>query len=574
MSLQVLAVLVGVSLAAPLVHALNIDSITIVEPASDMGVPRYGKVEALVVLSGVSATKFYEPNPALGGLGLNATFTAPGGARTRVNGYYDGANWRVRFSPGRIGKWSFSVSATDGGGTDTRGGEAFKCVASKHPGFAKVSGQYLKFTNRQTFFGIGHNNGWQYDVEQPPLADMAAQGENLLSFWMATPWIIPSDNIPRTPIENTTEGIGNYNQASCAYIDGVVSRAEATNVYLLPSIWAHDQLCDGRPPDWPASWSNNAYSAVCGAQDFYTTGTTNDTEQWRYQKNFYRYLLARWGHSRAIVGWVGVVEIEGTTGYALNNSATSTWAEKLRAFFASNDVYRTRRGLYPLTISRSDAPTYAPGVDMHATDSYDSKSKDSAVAATIAVQTAIERALGKPAFHTEFGGDVLAGASQPAHLHNGIWAGVSNGAALTPLLWCDGGSFPMLTDPNVGAAMRNQLRILSEFISGISYLGDPKVASIAPAFSDAALRGWGMGVRNKAFVWIQNSQGGYINGQTMTFSGLAAGRYTAAFYDTWSSGVMPVFTVSSIEVKHGGLFSVMLPLLSRPDLAVSIFRAH
>lgn len=559
-------------LAAPLVRALTIDSVTLVEPGSGALVPRYEKVEALVALSGVSATKFYEPNPALGGLDLNATFTAPGGARRRVNGYFDGANWRVRFSPDKIGKWSLSVSATDSSGTATRSGGSFRCVESKHPGFVGISGQYLKFTNGRTFFGIGHNNGWQYNVEQPPFADMSAQGENLLSFWLATPWITPSDNIPRTPIENSTDGIGNYNQTSCAYIDGLVARAEQANVYLLPSIWAHDQLCDGSPEGWPANWSNNAYRSLCGAEDFYTTGTSSDTEQWRYQKNFYRYLLARWGYSRAIVGWVAAVEIEGTTGYALNNSETSTWAAKMRSYFAANDLYRTRKGLYPLSISRSDAPTYAPSVDMRATDSYDSQSKDSAVAATIAAQTAIERASGKPAFHSEFGGDIRSGASQPAHLHNGIWAGVSSGAALTPLLWCDGGNFPMLTDAKVGAEMRSHLQILSQFMADINYFGDPKITSVAPTFSDAALRGWGMRVRNKAFVWIQNSQGGAIDGQTLTFSGFSAGKYHAAFYDVWTSGATPIFTETAIRVNHGGSFSVTLPSLSRPDMAVSIVR--
>ena len=59
------------------------------------------------------------------------------------------------------------------------------------------------------------------------------------------------------------------------------------------------------------------------------------------QKNFYRYLLARWGYSRAIAGWVAVVEIDGTTGYVLNSAQTTTWATKLKSYFVTNDLYRT-----------------------------------------------------------------------------------------------------------------------------------------------------------------------------------------------------------------------------------------
>lgn len=552
--------------------ALSIDSVSVVEPYSGSPVLKYGKVELSVTLSGVVATAFYEPDPTRGGLNLNATFTAPNGAQQRVNGYFDGTSWRIRFAPSQLGTWTYAVSASDSGGTANWSGGSFSCVASSYPGFASVSGRYLTFSNGTVCYGIGHNNGWQYNVEQPALSSMAASGENLLSFWLASPWIIPSDNIPRTPIENTTDGLGNYNQASCAYLDGVVSRAEAAGVYLLPSIWAHDQLCAGIPAGWPSSWSNNAYSSVCAAGDFFTTGSTTDTAQWRLQKNFYRYLLARWGYSRAIAGWVAVVEVEGTTGYVQNQAQIATWSGKLSAFFAANDVYRGGAAA-PLAISRVDVPSYDAGLGMRTTDSYSSKTNNLAVAQTIATQTATMRTSGKPAFHAEFGGDVLNGASQPAHLHHGIWGGVSSGAMSTPLLWCDGGNYPMLTDPNVGAAMSSHLQNLSAFMGAITYRGNSALTAATLSLGNSSLRGWSMRTTNSAFGWIQNSTGGTIGGQSLTVSTLAAGKYTIAFYDVWQSGSTPILTRSPITVKQNGQFSTTLPVLARPDVAFSIFPA-
>lgn len=552
--------------------AISIDSVTVVAPESGAAVPVFGKLETSVALSGVAATSFYEPNPALSGLNMHATFTAPNAAHITVNGFYDGSAWRIRFSPTQIGNWNFTVSATDSSGTATWTGGTFSCIASTYPGFAKVNGRYLKFTNGTTCFAVGHNNGWQYDVEQPAFTSMAAMGENLLSFWLASPWIIPSDNIPRTPIENATEGIGNYNQASCAYIDGVLSRAESANVYLLPSIWPHDLLCSGIPAGWPASWSNNAYSSVCAAGDFYTTGTTSDTPQWRYQKNYYRYLIARWGYSRAIAGWVSVVEVDGTTGFVQNSAQVTTWSGKLSAYFAANDVYRTG-STPPLSMSRVDVPSFDSGLGMRATDSYSSKTNNLAVAQTLATQTTTMRTSGKPVFHAEFGGDVLNGATQPAHLHHGTWGAFASGAAMTPLLWCDGGNYPMMTDPNVGLSMRTHLQALANFTNGLGYQGDATLTPATLSLSSSSLRGWSMRTSNKAFGWIQNSQSGNIKGTTLTVSGLAAGKYTIAFYDVWNSGSTPFSTQSPITVKANGQLSATLPTLTHPDVAFSIHPA-
>ena len=563
-------------------HALNIDSVSRVTPAAAR-VPKYTKLELLVSLSGVTATKFYDPDPAQQGLDLYAEFTDPANTVIRVNGFYDGTSWRIRFSPTAEGAWSYVVKAADAGGTATSTAGSFQCIPSTHAGFLRIDGFYFRFSEGQPFFGVGHNTGWQYEnpddieepVEQPSLATMAANGMNLLSFWMATPWAQPSWGMGTEPfwrtraaIENTEDGIGNYNQYNCQYMDELLTRAEANGVYLLPSLWAHDQLRAeaGNPSGWgPGNWSNNAYSLIDApggarkitADEFYITQNAGvDTTQWRYQKNFFRYIVARWGYSRALLGWVGVVEINGTRGWPGTQTRCETWNASVRNYLASLDHYRLAGGKYPFTTTRTGGPTgnvtssintWSPGWDVQARDSYTAYRDDINIASDLAFQALQMRTTGKPSFFAEFGGDTnLANtphATQPLHVHNGIWAGTAAGTCLTPLLWTDIGDFPKLNETPPGPAMRDQFKFLSQFMSTIDYIGHPSLTSAATTSNAGNCRGWTTRTADRGFCWIQCTTGNTGQaGQSLTISGLTNGSYIVEWFDTWNTISTPFQT--------------------------------
>ncbi|MFW6107387.1 MAG: C25 family cysteine peptidase [bacterium] len=550
------------------VHAvIDVAEVTIAEPGTS--VAKYEKIELLVTLSGGSWSKPYEPDPAYGGLDLTATFTSPSSAEWTVHGFYDGSDWRVRFAPDEVGTWSFQVTATDSSGSDTWTGGAFTCEDSSHKGWARIDGHYLRFSEGQVVFAVGHNNGWQYgdpgDVEQPSFADMAAKGENLLSFWLATPWAEPdwaSDTEPwwddRAPIENVDQGIGNYNQAACTYLDGLVERAEAAGVCLLPTIWSHGQLrTDGH--SWGEGWwDNNAYSTVCAAADFFDTSST---EQWRLQKNFYRYLIARWGYSRALAGWVGLCEADGTTGWVASSSQVEAWCAAVRDYFQTHDPFRSNPAT-PVAFTKLNDPSWGDG-DLRATDDYTQSTDDVAVAAAIAGDTQTMWGSAKPCFHAEFGGDVDSGATQPTHLHNGTWAGTSAGAAMTPLVWCDGGSFPMLTSD-----MQDHLQYLAQFMEGIeqTLLGKEGLAHASLSIDDSDCRAWGMQLDDQGFAWIQNTNG-TMGGQYLTVSNLPAGTYSVLWYDVWTSGAETCHT-DTVSVGTDGDLVAQVPSLDQSDIAV------
>ncbi|MCY3018584.1 MAG: DUF5060 domain-containing protein, partial [Planctomycetota bacterium] len=564
--------------------------------SSPGSVPKYHKVELEIGLQNVAGTQYYEWDPLQGGLDLSATFASPYGQQWLINGFYDGATqkWLVRFAPDTEGTWNFSVSARDASGTVVWNGtgNTFACTSSALPGHLRIAGNYLRHKEGQFFFGVGHNTGWQPDVEYPPLSTMRDKGENLLAFWLAMPWAQPSWSSSaepfwdkRAPIENIEQGVGNYCQAACAYMDGVVDRAEQNGIYLLPAIWAHDQLADDQPSGWNKAWQNNPYQTLCTATDFYKTTSdgTNDTPQWRYQKNFYRYLLARWGYSRAIAGWMAVAEIDGTTGYCSNPTQAESWCSSVRAYFAGSDPFRVNEsGQYPIVAMKTDeasadAATWDVGFNLRAADTYLKKTDSIEIASTVASETATMRGSGKPALHTEAGG-YLPTASQPQHLHNAIWAGAAAGACLTPLSWGDDEYYPNHY-PMVSPGMQEQLEYLAQFMRGISYLGDTGLTPISTSSggltiggtSSGDYRGWGLRQSDRGWAWIQRNLngstgvgGGTPAPATVQFTGLADGTYSVEWYDVWASGQTPCTVVQATVT--GGSFS---PVLAMPTLTPS-----
>ena len=88
---------------------------------------------------------------------------------------------------------------------------------------------------------------------------------------------------------------------------------------------------------------------------------------------------------RTILGWIVVVDLKGTTGYRRSQSQALDRCAAVNAYSAASDVCLSSDSKVPLT------------------------------------------------------GSFTGAAVQPLHPHNGIRAGLSAGAALSPTLWCDGG---------------------------------------------------------------------------------------------------------------------------------------
>jgi hypothetical protein len=558
----------------------SISSVTMQTPTDPAQAPLYGKVELLVKFDAAkfAATAFYDPDPAQGGVNLTATFTGPSGAFT-VPGFYDGTNFLIRFSPTAVGAWTFSIAATDPGGPGAYTGGSFTCVASTNPGFVLIDGRYLRRSHDNSiFFPVGHHMGWRDNVEQPTLTDMASRGENLLAYWQAMPWATTGD---RAPIEGlATGGVGNYYQTACAWLDGLVGRAEAEGVCLQPTIWSHGELrldVSGLP--WGAGyWSKNGYSAICATPDdfFVFDNAGADTPQWRYQKNFLRYLFARYGYSRAIANWVVLAEVNGTEGGAADPPQAIAWLQQVRGYWAALDVYRSRGGVQaPVAAFWTDSTTYDPGLDLRSIDTYAAQDNDVQIGAYAGGYTQALSALTppKPCFLGEFGGRLppSGSATQPRHAHNGLWSSVSAGACMTPLLWCDGASWPLLTQAS-GIPIRNHLQCLGTFMAGVDCLSSPVVTSEPVLFDFLNQRwGWSTHSNDRGFAWVYSWTTFTGLPITATVTGLDDGTYSVQWYDVWTSAT-PTPLSSATATSSAGTLVLACPSSALSDLACKFVR--
>lgn len=534
-------------------------------------VPRYGRLELTVAFAALSGTRPYEPDPERGGIDLQAVFTGPTGTAWRIPGFYDGSAWRIRFAPDTPGEWTYSVSARDSSGTDAWGGGSFTCAGGGGHGWVRVDGRWLRHADGTVFCPVGHNTGWQSDVEQPALAELAADAAGaprLLSFWLCQPWTVgPS---ARAPIEQMVDGEWVYNQAACAYLDGVVARAEAAGVYLLPSIWIHDQLRDATHSwDSDGNWGLNPYRTIDPdpVSFFRLSAAGHPTEQWLRQQAFYRYLTARWGDSPALAGWVGLVELNGTNAGESDPALAAAWTVAVDDWFVAHDPYRSAQGSHPVAFSVTDwaaSLVHDPdgALSVRAIDSYRAEVDDAQVAPVVAGEAQAAGGV-KPVLFTEFGGRTTGNqplATQPLHLHNGIWASFIAGAAMPALEWCDASAWPMLD-----AAMRAHLGHLAAFIGRQGWLGDAgQVCGQADLGAGAdRMRGWYRRTGDRGALWLQRHAGdGDLAGASLAVVA-ADGRYACWWSDPWTGAESAPVEAAAIA----GSLRLTAPSASGPDLA-------
>lgn len=71
---------------------------------------------------------------------VDVAFTAPSGRVVTMPAFYDGAGtWRVRFSPGEVGAWRYTVTARPGDPELDGAGGAFNVAGAETPGFIKAT---------------------------------------------------------------------------------------------------------------------------------------------------------------------------------------------------------------------------------------------------------------------------------------------------------------------------------------------------------------------------------------------------------------------------------------------------
>ena len=508
--------------------ALWAASITTVTKSPDP-VGKYEKFELTVAL-GSTYTNPYDPTQ----IDLSATFTSPSGKAWKVNGFYNGSQYKIRFAANEVGNWTYVVSATDASGTASSPGGTFTVTASNYHGWVQVgpNNRYLCCDDGTSFYGVGSCCCW--GVTTAYVNTMQQYKWNTWFYWNGTYDQSGGNNL----IESKSSGIGKYDQSKSTRIDTLIAWSEARGLTMVLVIWPHDYLASTMPGSWTDAWSSNAYNSIVSCANFYS-----DSTSWSYQQKQYRYIIARWGYSRALGGWQTVDEIQGTDGASgLSGTSpvtqpTAAWIIKIADFFHANDPFK-----HP-----TDASGYGANwaVSNQANDMVNVETYGGGSAAGEAsICKSMWNQIAKPCMSGESGSD-------SAHVR--IWASFANGISMTPMMW--------QLNQGLSTTALEAFPPFATFIADIDFAHYTNLTQATVTVSGST--GYGMKCDQGTYGWMAAGS----SGKTLSVAGLPNKTYTLTFFDCTAGTVL---STSSVTVTNGTL-NATVPTTSAADIAFKAF---
>jgi hypothetical protein len=275
----------------------------------------------------------------------------------------------------------------------------------------------LVFSTGGTYTPIGANLAWastgRVQFHLDALNSFASEGLNWTRIWMVhwsglnLDWL-PEDMGPSPPP-------GDLDQRVSADWDRIVAEAEAKGIYVQMVLQHHGQFSSGTNPSWKDHPWNAAHPGgfLQTPGEFFTSPVAI-----RLTARKYRYIVARWGYSPAILAWELFNEVHWTDAINVehNEAAVARWHSEMAACLRSVDVYRH---LVTTSTENLRSPIYRD-MDFFQPHLY--------AANMLAGARAIEPApatLDRPAFYGEIGDDHLS--LTPAQQAAGV--------AIVPPVW-------------------------------------------------------------------------------------------------------------------------------------------
>jgi len=520
-------------------------------------VKKYEKFEVHLELEHVEIENPYDPFD----IDVYAYFTTPSGVKIRINGFYDDYNdsdqWKIRFSPGETGEYSYQVFVKNEEGSGQSHVSSFTALESEHHGWirpSRVNPHYFAYDDGTTYYGVGVYSPWRNDMER--LESFAEHDANLFAIW----------DITYGGFVNGTglieEELGRYNQLKLGRIDSLLCILEENDIQLMYAIWPHDLFSE---TVWAAQWKQNPYSQLVHVDEVYS-----DSVVWEYQKQKYRYMIARFAHSRSMGIWELINEMNGTDGWAHGrHQECYDWVEKCEHYFQENDPYN-----HPVTASFSGGfeeyreDLYEridiPNIHVYPAQGWEPKyPEDKMRSAMFNYAWASKRFwdnFEKPAIFGEAGANLAyhdpGDPDYHTSYHNQIWASLTNGLAATPVWW----DYPVLTD-----ADWDQLQNLAGFVTDIDLANKPYNPL---AVSADGIDLFVMGTGKEAFGWGRSHEKEDISGSEFLVKGLDDRVYNVSWYDTWSGEIIK----SGTEKSQNGELVLKVPGMNpgHPDVAFKI----
>jgi hypothetical protein len=526
------------------------------QPSTPASVGLYEKFELAVDLE-AAYTNPFDPDQ----IDLWAEFTSPSGKVSKIWGFYNPAQkpspWMVRFAPTEKGTWQYIVKVKDKEGPAQSQTASFTAADSSHHGFIRIASnqRYLMYSDGTPFYGVGlwYNDSFERNrgaITEANLDELKRRGGNFISFF-------------HTPLETLSTGLGKYDENRCNRLDLIFEWCEKRDIQISWNIWFHSFISEAVWGGGNARYRENPYRTVTDATGFFASA-----EAWKYEEKLHRYMIARWGYSRALFLWFIIDEINGTEGWEKGDKAAAEeWSRKMDTFFNEHDPYGR-----PTTGTQSGGiGQWWPGgykiFDIAAREIYEAQGHPMPKTGKVdpndesplrysyrnyATQTQnLWNGFEKPALVGECGWEhTYYEPGTPGYLamyHNALWVSLANGLCCTPFWWTWS---DMLND----SVVTNQMRYFRQFVADIDFAHlDLQPAQVDASGCDA----WAMKSDKLILGWAVNAKTSVAK-DSFTISGLKDGEYQVRLYRTWRGRYLDAQTV---ECRDGKL-TVTIPELT------------
>jgi len=345
-------------------------------------------------------------------------------------------------------------------------------------------------------------------------------------------------------------------------MDSMLTYFEQEDIKLMFAIWPHDLFSE---TVWAAQWKLNPYSKLIDVEDVYS-----DSLVWEYQKQKYRYLIARFAHSRSWGIWELINEMNGTDGWAQGrHNEAYEWVRKNQEYFDKHDPYD-----HPMTASFSGGfdqyreqlheRIEVPNLHLYPTQGWKMKyPEDSLRSALHNYVWATQRFWNnfeKPAIFGEAGnGWSYFKKDQEKYrimYHNVIWGTLVNGLAGIPVWW----SYTYMTEQDW-----QHLQHLSDFVEDIDFANLPYKPTNASALGTDV---YVMDSGDHAIGWGRTWNKDDLSGTKIQIEKPGSGKFEVEWYNTWTGQIIKTENVNS----KNGMLEIKVPKMkiANPDVAFKL----
>ena len=428
-------------------------------------VPLYGSVDISLRLP-KTYDNSYDPNE----IDVRGMFRPPSGETVVAPGFFmrpyrdacttnceseslvlDGpGEWHVRFTPTRVGRWSYTIEVRDADGSRTVRQGTFDVQPSEDPGFVRIGNnpRYFAFDDGTPYFPVGENLGWSWSGEggiyayERWLDSLAAAGANYARINIDVPWFIGLD---------WSSPAGNYDEAQAAAwrMDTLLDMATTRGIYLQVVMVWHQAYANATPPpvdlptdiprlDTSADWSMNPLNSANGGPLNGPAAFFMDPEARDLLHQRIHYLVARWGYSPHLFAWEMVDAIDGIVGYTPIRARP--WLQDMTGYLRQIDPYG-----HLITAGSLDSSTDVgrlADLDFAEVRFYQQRPLGPVVDQVSGVLQAVGSALSAsdgPVLLTDFSLSPWYEPTQDdptgVHLQNTIWAAALSGSAGGAMSW-------------------------------------------------------------------------------------------------------------------------------------------